>query len=375
MINDIVLSGDKNEDQIHTGTENGFQEIPFLSDIGLAITYHCQSSCLHCIVEAGPKRREFIPLHDVHSWLKQISNYNNRQIKAIAITGGEPFSNLEYLTSIVKKAFSLSLLVTAVSNAYWATSYETALSILKNLPEISVLTFSTDIYHQRVIPLQRIKNAIRAAQELGRRYSIAVCVGSEMDDATINTLKYLSEFAPLEVINTANIFPVGRARTLVECKNYPFSTIPPKAACSMAHAPVILVDGSVIACFGPIIGIKSDHPLYLGNLYKESLSDILDRAEMNPILHIIRVWGPYKLIEMVKKEGFRDCLPDKYVTDSICCICYDFFKELPQNEKLKVFLDKLKKDLEFLELIGYGRVFYLKEMHMAGMLYINKSIE
>jgi hypothetical protein len=200
-----------------------------------------------------------------------------------------------------------------------------------------------------------------AGQALGRSCNIAVCTGSDMNDSTKKTLNYLAEFAPPEVINTAHIFPVGRARFLSKHTKYPTSTLPPRAACSMAHAPVILPDGMIIACFGPIVGIKSSHPLILGNLYKESLKDILIRAELNSILHAIRIWGPYKLIDMINVKGLGDCLSKKYVSGSICCTCYDLFFDLPQKEEIKNFFDNLKQDKEFQETVAYGRAYYLQE--------------
>ena len=138
-----------------------------------------------------------------------------------------------------------------------------------------MITFSTDIYHQKVIPLERIKNAVLAAQQLGIRYNIAVCTGNKLDEMTQKTLDYLTGFTHTNTINTTYIFPVGRARYLVEDTHYLSSAVPPKAACSMAHAPVILPNGDIVACFGPIVGVKTEHPLFLGNLYRESLSGIL----------------------------------------------------------------------------------------------------
>ncbi len=275
---------------------------------------------------------------------------------------------MEHLTAIARKASSVGLLVTAVSNAFWATSPEVALNILKSLPDICVLTFSTDKFHQRVIPLERIKNAISATQQLGRSYNIAVCTGSNMNESTQKTLDYLSGLTPPETINTANLFPVGRARRLVDNTSYPSSPCPPRAACSMAHAPVILPNGNIVACFGPIVGIKSEHPLLLGNLYSEFLSEILERAEMNTLLHAIRIWGPHKIIEMVESQANTGDLPDKYVTGSICSSCYDIFTSLPEKEKLRIALQKLKDDKEFIKLVAYGRAYYLQETRMAEML-------
>lgn len=352
------------EQKIDIITPDRLEEVPFLSDIGLATTFHCQASCPHCIVEAGPKRKEYIPLNNARFWLDQIAHYNYGQIKAIALTGGEPFSNIDHLTEISKKAGSLGLLVTAVTNAYWATSEEIALRVLERLPDIALLTFSTDIYHQRAISVKHVKNAFIAAQALKRRCNIAVCTGTFIDDATQKILDYLDEFAPPNTINMARIFPVGRARGFCNDIQYPTSLKPPKTACNMAHAPVILPDGRIIACFGPIIEIKSSHPLLLGNLYEEDLSDILNRAEMNSILHAIRVWGPYELVDIIKDKGLDDYLPIRYVKDSICCTCYD----LLNNQNLKAFFDDLKQDKEFQTKVSYGRAYYLKEQRMMELL-------
>lgn len=337
------------------------KEIPFLSDCGLVTTYHCQASCPHCIVEAGPKRKEFIPLAAAENWLEQISNYGNGQIKAVALTGGEPFSNLEYLAAISNKAGSLGLLVTAVTNAFWATSEKAAQEVLKQLPSVRLITFSTDNFHQRVIPVTHIRNAWTAAEALNRTCNIAVCTGSKIDRATQETLDFLAEFAPSDAINTARVFPVGRARSFSNRLEYCMSSSPPKEACSMAHAPVILPDGTMLACFGPIVSIKNSHPLRLGNLHEESLHEILTKAELNPVLHALRIWGPHKLISMIQKTDYRNFLPESYVTDSICCVCHD----LMQNQNLMPFFDNLNRDRNFIETVAYGRIYYLHEERMA----------
>lgn len=340
------------------------QELGFLQYIGLVTTYHCQTACPHCIVEAGPKRKEFVSQNNVKSWLKQIAKYKNGKILAVALTGGEPFSDLNHLRNISLLSESLGLFVTVVTNSYWATSEIVALKTLERLSSIRMLTLSTDRFHQRAIPLEFVRNAFNASKKLNKPCSIALCIGSSIDSETQVIIDFLDEFVPKSVINMARIFPVGRAQRLNHILQYSTSPTPPKAACCMAHSPVIFPDGKVVACFGPIIGLSKDHPLILGNLNDEPLATILDRAEKNYILHAIRVWGPYKLIEFILEAGLGEYLPQKYVTDSICCTCY----ELMNSPELVTFFNELNGNDEFSETVSYGRLYYLNEANMIEYL-------
>ena len=295
------------------------------------------------------------------SWLNQIAHYEDGKIAAIALTGGEPFSDFEHLRHIALIADSLGLLVTVVTNSYWATSESLALETLERLPSIRMLTLSTDKFHQRAIPLEYVKNAFIAAKKLNKSCSIALCIGSSIDSETQTIIDFLDEFAPKNVINMARIFPVGRAKHLSHILQYSTSSTPPIAACSMAHSPVIFPDGRVVACFGPIIGLSTDNPLILGNLKDEPLSSILDRAERNAILHAIRIWGPHKLVELIQKAGLGEYLPQKYVSDSTCCTCY----ELMSSRKLLDYFIELKDSHSFIEKVSYGRLYYLNEPGMV----------
>ncbi len=339
-------------------------DVPFLRDIGLVTTLHCQACCPHCIVRAGPKRTERITPDEAGSWLGQIAEYRDGHILAVALTGGEPFSDLEHLRVISRQAASRGLLVTAVTNAYWATSEAEALRILEDLPEIQILTFSTDVYHQRTIPLSNVENAVLAAQRLGRRYVVALCTRGENDSETDEIERQVERFTLPETINRAHIFPVGRARGIRNLLSYSYSDKPPDAACAMAHSPVIFPDGRVLACFGPIVGVASNHPLMLGNLNQDPLATILDRAEENAVLHAIRLWGPQELIQRMRDAGLESHIPDRYVSKSVCCACFDVLTE----PTLVEFLERLGEDADFRREVAFGRVYYLNETRMAETL-------
>ena len=340
---------------------NKSSELTFLRNIGIVMTYRCQVACPHCIIEAGPHRREEVSLDEAFSWIEQIANYRNGHVRVLSLTGGEPFYNVDNLGKISSFAKAHGLLVTVVTNAFWAQSKGEAVRILKELPAIRIFAFSTDVYHQESIPIERIENAVYAAKECNVPYYIHVCTENKDDAEYKKTMDRLQEFTGIDDINTAVTFPVGRALKKLGTLNYQTSEEPPMSACSSSGSPILFPDGRVIACIGPVIDLLSSHPLALGNLREDSLDEILDRAERNPILHAIRVWGPKKLISIIREAGLDQHLSERYVKDSVCNACYD----LMSNGRIVEFLAQLAEDPEFKQMVAYARVHYMNETRMA----------
>lgn len=336
-------------------------EVPFLSNVGFMLTYKCTIACPHCIVKAGPNRKEEMLLESAYRWLDQIKAYKYGFVLAISLTGGEPFYNLQYLISLANYAEKLGFMVSVVSNAYWAASREQALKILGLCSSIQMISISTDIHHQKFIPFENVKNAIWAAKKLGKLYNIAVATESENSPEYLNLMDDILEITDPEFVNTAIILPVGRAKKGKNSIHYKYSSQPPIASCSMASFPVLFPNGNVIACVGPPITLPEFNPLFLGNLYKESISDIFDRAENNYILHAIRIFGPKVLVEILKENGYNRLLPDRYIDEAICGVCYKLFSN---KETCKVLQKLIENDTEFRLKTEYGRQYYLNESEM-----------
>ncbi len=341
----------------------------FLSNIGLMLTYRCTIACPHCIVNAGPNRTEEITVHQAGDWIHQIAGYRDGRIKGLALTGGEPFCNPESLSTISSLAESLGLTVSAVTNAFWASSKQQALETLERLPAVKLLSFSTDIYHQRSIPLERIGNAVWAAERLDRIFNLAVCTENEDDAAFIQLLNTLQSMIDPDKIRVSITFPAGRAvRRNVEMQHH-LSDKPVVSACTMAGSPVIFPNGRVIGCIGPLITLKSSHPMALGDLNQQDLGSILDRAEMNPILHSMRIWGPHLLVSLLESSGYAHLLPKKYISNCICDAC---FKMLSNPAVVEILQDLLRDD-QNRKVIAYGRLHYLQEIHMYDHLGLDGS--
>lgn len=335
-------------------------EMPFLRNIGLVVTYKCQVTCPHCIIEASPHRKEKMLLNDALNWIRQIANYRNGYIKVLSLTGGEPFYNMENLKKIATFGEKHGLIVSVVTNAFWAFTREKAVNILKKIPAIKMLAISTDVYHQKSIPFRRVKNAILAANECDIPYNIAVCTENENEIEYKKILNKLQEITETDTITTAVTFPAGRAlKKLGELKHH-MTKDPPISACSAGSSPIIFPDGRVIACIGPVIELSISHPLVLGTLREKSLHKILDDAELNPILHAIRIWGPKKLISLIQGAGLKHYLPEKYIKNSVCNACYN----LMSCNKIIEFLTQLANDFDFKKKVAYARVYYLNEPKM-----------
>jgi len=338
-------------------------EMPYLRNIGLIVTYKCQVACPHCIIEAGPDRKEETRLDDAFNWINQIADYRNGYIKVLSLTGGEPFYDIEKLKALSSFGEQKGLIVSAVTNAFWALTPQKATKILKELPFIKMLAISADVYHQKNIPFQRVKNAIRAAKKLDVPFQIGVCTENQDDNEYKTMIKKLQQITQPDKIKTAIVFPVGRALNITNPK-YVTSDEPPISACSAGSAPIIFPNGNILGCIGPVIDIKFAHPLLLGNLNNKSLEEILDLSEINTIYHAIRIWGPRKIISMIKEAGLGKNLPTKYIKNSICYACYS----LMANTEIENFLESLANEPEFRRKVAYARLYYLRENRMFELM-------
>lgn len=339
-------------------------EPDFLSNIGFVLTYKCQVACPHCLLEAGPHRIEEMEIEDALRWMRQIAKYRNSHVGSISLTGGEPFYDTDKLKKIARFGKENGLTITAITNAFWADSPRQAENILKDLPEIEKLGISTDKYHLKNIPLERVRNAISAAEKLGKEYSVIVCTESNEDEKYREIIGKLLDITEKENIKTTVTFPSGRAFNIIKEGVFKKSPQPPPNACITGGSPIIFPNGDVIACIGPVINIAKEHALKYGNLFKSSLENILDFADKNVVIHTIRIWGPRKLVSLIRDSEYSKFLPKDYIDDFICDTCYKLFI----NDNLFSFFHELNKNEDYTELIAYARIHYLKETQMAEMM-------
>jgi organic radical activating enzyme len=338
--------------------------IPFIASIGFSITTKCPLACAHCIIEAGPRRKEEMVLDDARRWLREAAAYRNGYIKSVVFTGGEPFQDLSRLKHLLEYAAESGLVAAVVTNCYWAETLPKAVEVLQNLPQIRMLGVSVDAYHQRFVPFENVRNVIRAARELGIRFNAAMCFENENAPPYLDLRSKLEEIIDKELIRASAVFPAGRARKETSRNELVVTPEPPSGPCTAADFPTIFPDGRVIGCMGIVEDLPKGHPLCLGNIREETLAQLLDRAETDVALHILRLWGPGRLIQLLAEAGFKNRLPRHYVKHGYCDLCY----AVASDRELREGLNKLCEDNEIVQKTAYARLYYLDEVAMLDRL-------
>lgn len=335
--------------------------MPFLSSIGLSITARCPVACAHCIIEAGPFRQDEMSPTDAEMWIRQAAAYRDGFIRSIVITGGEPFFNRNLLENVLRYAESNGLIPVVVTNAFWADTRSGAMETLRRLPQIRMLAISTDLYHRRSIPLAYIKNAVSAAEEMGLKYNIAICFVDEREPRYLEFITQLEQIVDPCFIKAYPVYPAGRAKKTINPQCFVTSDEYPAGPCTGADFPTIFPDGRVIGCMGMLMDLPEMHPLLYGNLREKSLQQILDQAEMNVALHIMRIWGPGRLLEMLRARGLHGKISGPFMKNGHCILCY----ALRLDDQLRDGVQALAQDPEMINRVAYARVYYLNETTMA----------
>lgn len=344
--------------------EEGVRDPPFLRNVGLLLTYHCQASCAHCILRAGPDRHEEVSLEDARDWIRQIAAYRKGCVYVLSLTGGEPFSNLKLLRAVMEIAAENKLYISVVTNGFWATERNRAKELLQSLPEICFLSISTDLYHQKFVPFENVKNAMWAAKECGIPFYVSVVADNIADPDYQQVYNELLKLTDPKNIRTGITFPVGRAADIKDDLRYSLSSEPCPEVCQASASPCIFPDGRVYGCIGPLLELQEQQPLYLGNLREHSVAEIFDHSETNAVLHALRLWGPARFFSWLQEAGMGDHLPTVFVSGSNCQACYTILSDPTVRE----WLHQLEQNTEFRQMVAYGRLYHLKE---TGMLELD----
>jgi hypothetical protein len=136
-----------------------------LTGLHLLLTYQCTLACDHCFVWGSPWQRGVMTLADIHQIIDQASDLGT--IKTIFFEGGEPFlyyaTLLKGVQEVLRRGFSAGI----VTNAYWATSEDDALEVLRPFAGLlGNLTVSSDLLHWSIPLSRQAQHAAHAAEIL-----------------------------------------------------------------------------------------------------------------------------------------------------------------------------------------------------------------
>jgi hypothetical protein len=132
-------------------------------DIGLILTYKCQSACKHCLYNCGPAWVDWMNPDDIQVALQIINSFENRT--QIHITGGEPFLNFPLLLKTVEMAAELGIPRYVETNAGWCINPRLVADRFMALRDagLHAILISCSPFHAETIPLTRTLLAIDRA--------------------------------------------------------------------------------------------------------------------------------------------------------------------------------------------------------------------
>lgn len=324
--------------------------------LGLA----CPSRCRHCSVFAGPKRRERMSPDLARDIVRQFARLDTAEV--VMLTGGEPFLLTDTLQAALEEIAQHSKLTAyVITSGSWATSEEKACEVLNSLPPIGGLMVSADVYHEEFIDLDCVRNAIAAAlaKNIDVTLSIALDRGDDTFSQRIRT-RIGPSLSSRVTIETLPVHPTGRAKVFGIGA---FDTVReplPDGACDLLGAPVFIHDGTATACC-QIDAVneasrKPNSPYVIGNAKREDVAAIRDRVEGDLLFQALRVYGPRRLVELLREAGFEPMLQSQY--DGICFLCRDLFRDPGAILRMRELLatQQQQQEVRLARMLQYGEV-------------------
>jgi hypothetical protein len=237
----------------------------------------------------------------------------------LSLSGGEIFLYYDRLLEYVSLAHSLGGYTTLITNGFWATSVELAKEKLLPLKiaDLRILGLSADRFHEPYIPLQRIKNAIIAANEIG----IAVQLRSvaSRSGRLSDVLRSIEDANPWFVqFMEMPLVPDGRARDIDESELFLKDKIP-NGKCPAASLTLNPSGDAMVCCNGG----GSYEPLQVGNIREYSLKDLEYRFATDPTLLFLRNAGPKAALGHLPEHERQRLESKRYVNE--CHLCIEIF--------------------------------------------------
>jgi MoaA/NifB/PqqE/SkfB family radical SAM enzyme len=305
--------------QLKTRTEIMARRIPFLSKLSIIFTDKCNITCRHCMPDCTPQKNRTLEWDELRTIIESASKIAS--LKALCFTGGEPFLFPSLLADCIALASGFGLETTVMSNAFWAKSVEQAKKTLLRLPGLRSIGISTDSFHQEFIDIDRIRNAIIAANDLSIECAVRVCHLDSPDEEIEAVRQQLAEFNGLYELEHQPVQPLGRAEDEINYDRI-FSYDTKMACCRSADVQAINPSGFVTACCGGSGDWSCGHPLDFGNPLVDGMPEVVHRIESSMVLHAVRLWGPAGLLHLAQQQALLEesACPDPGI-QNICELC------------------------------------------------------
>ena len=285
-------------------------------ELGLIYTRHCNAQCTHCATDCGPYTRQTLPLQKVLALMSEAAQLTPPgEPLNFSLSGGEPFLDLDYLIRVVSHGTALGATVSCVTNAYWASSDRKAGDIVRQVRAAGLtrLAASTSRYHQRYVPIERVRRALTHARGAGMMTLLKVAY--TVQDEHAGLIGEWSGFVGAEALQTFPVVPYLRDGGIIGGDELARSAGLPAGRCP-APSLTVREDGRAYTCCTP----GAFEPLLqAGDVFESGLQDIVDRFHFEPVFQVLRERGPAYIAKYAAARGGKERLRPAYGDE--CDLC------------------------------------------------------
>ena len=260
--------------------------IPSLTGVHFLISYQCSAECDHCVIWGTPRRDSGMTVALVDRFLDEIASLGT--VTSVCAEGGESFTRYPVLLHLMRRGTELGLGVSALTNAYWVTSREEAERRIAELAGagMSSLGISTDEWHRKHIPVERVE------------LLLGVCERAGLQASRMETVIEGVMFRGRAAERLAPSRPRKPAEQLVSCPHEQLGA--PSRVHLDCYGRLHLCQGLAVGAGSPSKAVREYEP------------------DSHPIVRLLLGGGPYALARFAAGYGFE--VEPEYV--DACNLCY-----------------------------------------------------
>lgn len=303
----------------------------FNSGVYISPTTRCNARCRHCIAQDDEPELVDVEETTLLNWIDQISKCG---IKGVHFVGGEPFVVRKTLVNVVKRLGEHNMFASVVTNAFWAKTKEIGISVLNEMPDLKIMIISCDKYHLEFIDVQTVKNAIEAGLATNKFVVMNTTYISKEDIDCIQDL--FQEYKNKMIFQTVKAMPFHGEESK-KIKSYEYFQMPTRVPkfCGIGNY-FIDVYGTVYSCCQASRSLETRY-LELGNLNKETMTEMDARMKDNPVFKFIHKNGPRGILKIFMDSPYKEKLENnKYACG--CELCHDL---LDDRELYRYFVSRI----------------------------------
>ena len=282
----------------------------------LFLTDRCPVGCEHCSVSSRPDSPR---LTDTALFDELLAGLCVREdLRAVAVSGGEPFTERRALTQAVGQLTAAGKAVIVLTSGYWAGGGSVPAWVTAILPEFATVFLSVDTYHEDKLGSARLGRAVRAVADSGTRLVLQVVDGPGRIAAAENLL---AEHVGAHWPAVAEVYPtpglaIGRGTDVFPAPEpRPGHTYGP---CMPVNSPTLRYDGTVTACCNEaVIMGRGPDALRRKVTDRGMVAQVLDDFRRDPLLAVIGGPGPRALAGL---PGFEALAEKSFAT--VCDACW-----------------------------------------------------